>query len=178
MEKQSVFVKMVDERKELYLIAYHLKSGMPAEVLIPAPEWTTRYSDSLINWASVSTFAFSSSGLSNTCHRRENIRFKNNRPVQFVPVKNDNNLNIKSIWKWLRIEKGRFHTTRGEWNVWEKYKSNVCMMVMQEERCLFHIAWTTRATTTTKKTVMQLVNKEKKMFTMFKHQILNLMLQF
>lgn len=75
-------VKTVDRRKELYLFEPHLKSGMPDAVLIPAPEWTTKYSDSFISWASVSTFAFSSSGLSNVYHRTENIRFKTDALTQ------------------------------------------------------------------------------------------------
>ncbi len=45
----------------------YLKSGMPVDVLIPAPECTTMYCDSFIHWASVSTLVFSSSGLSNSC---------------------------------------------------------------------------------------------------------------
>ncbi len=45
----------------------YLKSGMPVDVLIPAPECTTMYCDSFIHWANVSTLVFSSSGLSNSC---------------------------------------------------------------------------------------------------------------
>ena len=66
----------------------HLKSGMPAAVLTPAPVWTTKYSDSLTNWARVSTFAFSSSGLSNFCNREENAGLNNqyNRQLHFFPL--------------------------------------------------------------------------------------------
>lgn len=92
-----------DGRKELQLFVPHLKSGMPAEVLIPAPEWTTKYWDSFINWARISTFALSSSGLSNTCHRTENIRFKNIWPALVQSnitmfLKPKMYLNVKSIW--------------------------------------------------------------------------------
>lgn len=45
----------------------HLKSGIPDEVLIPAPEWTTKCRESFISWARISTFALTSSGLSNFC---------------------------------------------------------------------------------------------------------------
>ncbi len=75
-EKQCEFV--IEDKSCIFTLSEpHLKSGMPAEVLIPAPEWTTKYWDSFINWARVSTFAFSSSGLSNTCHRTHNIKFNN-----------------------------------------------------------------------------------------------------
>lgn len=53
------------------ILMFYLKSGMPVEVLIPAPEWTTKYWDSFISLARVSTLERSSSGLSNTCHKIE-----------------------------------------------------------------------------------------------------------
>lgn len=45
-------------------ILFYLKSGMPADVLIPAPVWKTVYLDSLIQSPRSEIFFFNSSGLS------------------------------------------------------------------------------------------------------------------
>jgi len=44
----------------------YLKSGIPADVLIPAPVWKTVYLDSLIQLARIEIFCFKTSGESKT----------------------------------------------------------------------------------------------------------------
>lgn len=92
---QSMQKTARQNKKKTLLFLSHLKSGIPAEVLIPAPEWTTKYWDSLISWARVSTLAFSSSGLSKCCSRREKCDFKS-WPRE--PHSNQITMN-KSVWQ-------------------------------------------------------------------------------
>lgn len=49
--------------KQLQVIIY-LKSGIPADVLIPAPVWKTVYLDCLIQSARREIFSFKTSGVS------------------------------------------------------------------------------------------------------------------